>query len=210
MVVYPTIYSCVLDEENPVNETAKNEPVKIAAIIGSLRVASANRLVFEAATRLIEPGVELVEIDIGDVPLFNADIEADGDPESVAALKLAVDAADGLIVFTPEYNRSIPAVTKNAIDWLSRGPGDSALSMATVGIVAATPGRNDAPGARAHLAASVGAVTKHFHEPTLGISSITRKVTDGVLTDEETARELAGWLAGFVAVVKARRDVAQS
>lgn len=183
------------------------ESVNLVGIVGSLRADSFNRAVFRSAQSLVGPGVELSEASLRDVPLYDADIEAQGDPPAVVTLKRQVSAADGLIVFTPEYNRSVPAVTKNAIDWLSRLPGESVLSQATVGIVAATPGRHEAEGSRTHLAQSVGANTDRLFDPSLGISSVAQKLTDGSLTDEATIQLLAGWLAAFVSyVVEGRAD----
>jgi NAD(P)H-dependent FMN reductase len=116
-------------------------------------------------------------------------------------LKQKVDAADGLVVFTSEYNRSVPAVTKSAIDWLSRVPGDSVLSRTTVGIVAATSGRHDASGVRTHLSSAVSANTQQLYGETLGIASISSKLADGQLTDEETRQQLAEWLDKFASYI---------
>ena len=172
--------------------------LRIRAIIGSLRRESINRAVFRTAAELAEGRAELTEIDLASVPLSNGDVEADGDPPPVAALKSAVGEADGLVLFTPEYNRSMPAVTKNAIDWLSRFPGESVLSTARVGIVASTAGRHDAPGVRADLAKTVSVVTPMLHEPTLGLGWMTSKVDNGLVVDDEARTELAGWLDGFI------------
>ena len=124
------------------------ESVNLVGIVGSLRADSFNRAVFRSAQSLVWPGVELSEASLRDVELYDADIEAQGDPPAVVTLKGQVSAADGLIVFTPEYNRGVPAVTKNAIDWLSRLPRESVLSRSTVGIVAATPGQLRCGGTR--------------------------------------------------------------
>jgi len=174
------------------------EPLRIVGIVGSLRAVSFNRMMFDAAVDLLGPGAELTEVAIRDVPLYNGDVEAEGDPASVAALKESVERADGLIVFTPEFNRGAPAVTKNAIDWLSRMPRQSVLTRATVGLVAATVGGHEANGVRQHLADSIGANTRTFYPTTLGLGSIADKVTDGRLTDPVARSALAGWLAGFV------------
>lgn len=177
-------------------------PIRLAGIVGSLRSDSSTRAVFRAAAELVGADVELVEVPLADVPLYDGDVEAEGDPAAVVGLKGAIDAADGLIVFTPEYNRSVPAVTKNAIDWLSRPPGDSVLSRAAVGIVAATPGGHDAQGVRSHLSASIAANTDRFHESTHGIASVAAKLIDGRLVDPEARTDLETWLAGFVAEVR--------
>lgn len=173
------------------------EPINLVAIIGSLRQESFNRTLFEATVGLCGPDVQLAEAPIRDVPLYNGDVEAAGDPLSVVQLRIAVEEADGLVVFTPEYNRGVPAVTKNAIDWLSRTRGDSVLARASVGIIAATPGGHDASGVRTHLSASIGANTKRFYEATLGISSIADKVSSGSFVDDTTRDQVATWIGNF-------------
>jgi chromate reductase len=183
-----------------------DQPIELVAIIGSLRADSFNRSIFRTAQDLVGDGMTLTEVSLAEVPLYNGDVEAEGDPESVASLKAAVDAADGLIVFTPEYNRSVPAVTKNAIDWLSRMPGNSALSRAVVGVVAATPGGHEVAGVRGHLAASIGANTKTFYETSLGIPTAHEAITDGVVSDPAVREQLKAWLDNFVEFVAAQRS----
>jgi len=187
-----------------------DQPINLVAIIGSLRAESFNRSIFRAAQDLVGQGVTLTEVSLTDVPLYNGDVESEGDPEPVVALKSAVDGSDGLIIFTPEYNRSTPAVTKNAIDWLSRKPGNSALSRATVGIVGASPGRHEVNGVRSHLAASIGSNTKMFYETSLGIGSVHEALTDGKISDPEVRARLESWLTGFVEFVRQTRKMTRS
>lgn len=182
--------------------------IKLVAIVGSLRQQSFSRAVFNAATALSPANVELAEASVREIPLYDGDLEDEGDPTAVIELRRLVDEADGLIVFTPEYNRSVPAVTKNAIDWLSRYPGDSALSRAAVGIVASTPGRHDAAGVREHLSTAIRANTTQIFEDTLGIASISHKLDDaGALTNPETKERLAAWISDFATHVRAQKDV---
>lgn len=177
-------------------------PISLVGIIGSLRAESANRALFATATELVPAGVTLVEAPIVDVPLYNGDVEAAGDPPAVAALKAAVSGADGVIFFTPEYNRSIPAVTKNALDWASRVPGDSAIGGKPVGIVGASPGRHDVAGVRAALSETVaGAMARPFDE-SLGLGGIFGLIEDGRVTDEATRASLAEFLARFADFVR--------
>ena len=178
------------------------EPLRVVGIVGSLRALSFSRIMFDAATELIGEQAELTEVSIRDLPLYDGDIEVAGDPPSVTALKESVDSADGLIVFSPEYNRGAPAVTKNAIDWLSRMPRQSVLTRATVGVVATTVGGHEAAGVRRHLTDSIGANTTRFYATTIGFGSIADKVDDGRLTDAESRSMLKTWLAGFVAHVR--------
>jgi chromate reductase len=113
---------------------------KIAVIVGSLRRESLNS---KLASALAELGAGFASFDIlslGDVPMFNQDLEDDV-PTPVLRLRENVRAADALLFLTPEYNRSIPAVMKNAVDWCSRPTGKGVLS----GKPAATGGMS--PGA---------------------------------------------------------------
>ena len=179
-------------------DTTSVNPINLVAIIGSLRAGSFNRMVFNAAAGALPDGVSLTEIPIGDVPLYNGDVEDAGDPTAVTALKETVDAADGLVIFTPEYNRSIPAVTKNAIDWLSRMPGQGPMSRAVVGCVAATRGKHDCSGVRGHLHDSLGGITKSLHDPSLGLGSAGHIFDEsGALSDADTEAALSDWFAGF-------------
>ena len=174
-------------------------PLSLVAIVGSLRQQSFNRAVFRAAVELGsgELALTIAELDLREVPLYNGDVEAAGDPPAVTALKEGVTASDGLIIFTPEYNLSVPAVTKNAIDWLSRMPGESALTTATVGVVAGTVGNHEAAGVQSHLSHTLNRIAGHFHPETIGLGSLRHGVTDGDLTDPEARARLATWLEGF-------------
>ncbi|MGF6176476.1 NADPH-dependent FMN reductase [Ensifer sp. 4252] len=101
--------------------------VKILGISGSLRKVSFNTGLMKAAAADRPDGVEFETATLHGIPLYDGDVEAkDGIPKAVTALKRMVMAADGVILFTPEYNNSMPGVFKNAIDWLSRPSADIA------------------------------------------------------------------------------------
>jgi chromate reductase, NAD(P)H dehydrogenase (quinone) len=97
---------------------------KLLGISGSLRRGSYNSMLLRAATQLMPPDSTLDVATIRGIPLYDADVEAQGFPPTVTQLKEAVAGADGVLLVTPEYNNSIPGVFKNAIDWLSRPPAD--------------------------------------------------------------------------------------
>jgi chromate reductase, NAD(P)H dehydrogenase (quinone) len=93
--------------------------MKILAISGSLRAASHNKAVLEAARRLAPPGITIELFDgIGKLPFFNSGFEAGNFPEEVAAFRKIIAAADGLLISSPEYARDVSGVMKNALDWL--------------------------------------------------------------------------------------------
>ena len=114
--------------------------MRLLGIAGSLREGSYNRGLLRAARGLAPDGVELEEHDLGGLPFYDGDVEAAGDPESVTELKDAIRRADGLVIATPEYNRGIPGVLKNAIDWASRPALASPLASKPVAIMGATTG----------------------------------------------------------------------
>lgn len=117
--------------------------ISLIGISGSLRRDSLNSRLLLAAQRLCPDGTTLDIHSIEAVPLYNFDVEkADGIPETVAAIKDAIAAADGLLIATPEYNGSMPGVLKNAIDWLSRPADDipRVFRDKCLAIVGATPG----------------------------------------------------------------------
>ena len=128
--------------------------VTILALVGSLRAASINRKMAELAAAVAPHGVTVEVIKgLGEVPFYNDDIDpatgAVGQaPAPVAALRAAAARADAALVVTPEYNGSIPAVLKNAIDWLSRPYGDGALKGKPLAVIGGTMGRDG--GVRAH------------------------------------------------------------
>ena len=178
-------------------ERVINAPkLRVAAVVGSLRTDSVNGAVLRAVVARDPSHVEIKPFDLADIPLYNGDVEDLGDPVAFAALKRTVAEADGLIIVTPEYNHSVPAVTKNAVDWLSRPHRTNSLVDEPVGIVAATTGRHDAAGARDHLSVAVGAVTQNIFPESLGISTVRSSMDEGELTDPETLSTLAEWLNG--------------
>ncbi|MEU6368821.1 NADPH-dependent FMN reductase [Streptomyces sp. NPDC046931] len=111
--------------------------VRILALVGSLRAGSHNRQLAEAAVKHAPAGVEVVLHEgLGQVPFYNEDIDVEGSvPEAATALRTAAAQADALLLFSPEYNGTIPAVLKNAIDWLSRPYGAGALTGKPVAVV---------------------------------------------------------------------------
>jgi NAD(P)H-dependent FMN reductase len=115
---------------------------KVLALVGSLRAASINRQIAELATDVAPDGVAVTIFEgLGDLPFYNEDIDNDADvPAAVAALRSAAADADAALVVTPEYNGSIPAVIKNAIDWLSRPFGNGALKGKPLAVIGGSMG----------------------------------------------------------------------
>ena len=114
----------------------------VLVLVGSLRTASINRQIAELAAEVAPHGVAVtVYPGLGDLPFYNEDIDTEDAPAPVAALRAAAGRADAALVVTPEYNGSIPGVLKNAIDWLSRPFGDSALKGKPLAVIGSAAGR---------------------------------------------------------------------
>src|SRR5271156_1740356 len=121
--------------------------IKVLALVGSLRAASINRQIAELAAEVAPDGVTVTVFEgLGELPFYNEEIDpavgAEGDePAPVAALRAAAADADAALVVTPEYNGSIPAVVKNAIDWLSRPFGNGALKDKPLAVIGGAMGQ---------------------------------------------------------------------
>ncbi|MHA7651437.1 NAD(P)H-dependent oxidoreductase [Mycobacterium sp. ML4] len=122
--------------------------VKILALVGSLRRASVNRQIAELAAEVAPQGVTVTVFDgLGELPFYNEDIddamntELDQAPAQAVALRAAAADAHAALVVTPEYNGTIPAVIKNAIDWLSRPFGNGALKDKPLAVIGGSMGR---------------------------------------------------------------------
>jgi chromate reductase len=131
--------------------TGHSRPLSFLGNAGSLRAASYNRGLIRAAIDLARPGTTVTAWELGEIPLFNADVEALGDPPPVAAFKAAINGADALVIATPEYNHCVPGVLKNAIDWASRPARRSVLTNKPVAVLGASTGRGGTARAQAHL-----------------------------------------------------------
>ncbi|OSC39204.1 NAD(P)H-dependent oxidoreductase [Mycobacterium decipiens] len=117
--------------------------IKVLALVGSLRAASLNRQIAELAATVAPDGVTVAVFEgLADLPFYNEDIDtAIRVPASVTALREAAADAHATLVVTPEYNGSIPAVIKNAIDWLSRPFGNGALKDKPLAVIGGAAGR---------------------------------------------------------------------
>jgi chromate reductase len=165
--------------------------VKVCGIAGSLRRSSYNRSLLRAAVELAPERMTITIFDrLGDIPLYDADVEARDDPEPVVALKSAIREADALLIATPEYNYGLPGVVKNAIDWASRPPSGSVLIGKPAALLGASPARTGT--ARAQLAlrqSLVSTQTPVLPGPEVLVGEAQKKFAeDGTLSDEQTRK----------------------
>lgn len=126
----------------------------IAVLIGSLRAGSLNRMAAKALATLAPDRLRLDIVEIGHLPLYNQDFDADP-PQSWAEFRDRIRSADGVLFVTPEYNRSVPPALKNAIDIGSRPYGASAWGGKPAGVVSVSPGAIGGFGANHHLRQSL-------------------------------------------------------
>src|SRR6202158_3243465 len=132
-----------------------DKPMDVCVVVGSLRKASFNRMLANALTSLAPSSLKLDIVEIGQLPLYNEDIETDPTPAPWTAFRRRVKAADAVLFVTPEYNRSVPAVLKNALDVGSRPYGSSVWDCKPGAIVSGSPGAIGAFGANHHLRQSL-------------------------------------------------------
>jgi chromate reductase len=178
--------------------------LSILAFAGSLRRDSYNRALLRAAAELAPDGMAIEIFDLAEVPLYNGDVEAEGDPAAVACLKRAIAAADGVLMATPEYNHGVPAVMKNAVDCASRPPRSAPLGGKPVGIVGASPGITGSARGQSQLRQAFEFTNSYcMPQPELLMFKAHEKFDpEGRLTDASTREHLARYLTAFAAWVR--------
>ena len=179
----------------------------VCGIAGSLRAGSYNRALLRAAQELLPEGMELRLFDrLRDIPPYDGDVEAKGMPEPVLALKEAIASADAVLVTTPEYNHSVPGVLKNAVDWASRPPGQSAFRGKTVAVMGASTGNVGTARAQVDLRTILAANgARLLPGPEMLVARAQERFDgDGRLTDERTRKLLRTLLEALGAAAPRR------
>lgn len=177
----------------------------VLALTGSLRKLSYNRALVSAAVELAPPGMRIVPFDrLGELPLYNADLDVQDGPEPVEALKAAIRGANALLFSTPEYNYGIPAPLKNAVDWASRPPTTTPLKSKPALIIGASTGAGGTVRAQAALRqAFVFTQTYPLSGPEFALGNCADKFDSTLrLRDEKTRAFLASRLAAFMEYAK--------
>jgi len=168
------------------------DTIKILGIVGSLRKESFNKKLMNAVKELAPEGVVFEIGEIGNLPLFDQDMELTAYPAAAQVLKDKMKAADGILIVTPEYGRSIPGVLKNALDWTSRPYGTSAWPRKVVAAMGATGGNVGTALAQAHLRQILLFSGSHvMGQPEFYLTEVAKKFdAAGVLTDEPTKEHI--------------------
>lgn len=178
---------------------------KIAVVIGSLRKDSLNRKLALAIAHLAPEDFTFEHLRIDDLPLYNQD--HDGNPSAeVRRLKTEIAAADGVLFVTPEYNRSIPGVLKNALDNASRPYGQSAWAGKPAAVVGVSVGPIGSAAAQQHLRP----ILAYLDMPTMNQPEVYIQNKEGLFDDkghiaEGSKQFLQGWVDKYVAWVKSHK-----
>lgn len=176
--------------------------MNIAVIVGSLRRDSLNRKLAHALFKLAPADFTFKELAIGDLPLYNQD-DDDGPAASVKRFKSEITAAHGLLFLTPEYNRSIPGVLKNALDHGSRPYGQSAWAGKPAGVIGISVGAAGTALAQQHLRN----ILAYLDVPTLGQPEAFLQMKEGLFEADgsigPTSRKfLQGWMDRYAAWIR--------
>ena len=176
---------------------------RIAVLVGSLRKDSYNQKLALALAHLAPEDFTFEHLRIDDLPLYNQDEDGNQSP-AVKRLKTEIAAAQGLLFVTPEYNRSIPGVLKNAIDHASRPYGQSAWGGKPAGVLGVSVGAIGTALAQQHLRN----ILAYLDVPTMGAPEVFLQAKDDLFDDkghignEGSKKFLQGWMDKYVAWVK--------
>ncbi|HEX5958535.1 MAG TPA: NADPH-dependent FMN reductase [Hyphomicrobiaceae bacterium] len=180
-------------------------PLNLVTLLGSLRKASFNAIIARTLPELAPEDVAITPLPtIGDLPIYDADLQAQGIPPKVVAMGEAIRAADGVIIVTPEYNYSIPGGLKNAIDWISRLQPQP-FARKPVALQSASPGGLGGARAQYHLRqVMVQLDALVLNKPEVIVREVSAKVdaNAGSLTDPTTRDVIASQLLAFAGFVR--------
>jgi len=174
--------------------------VKILGMSGSLRRGSYNKAALRAALDLLPVGAELKIIDLAPIPFFNEDLEGQTLPEAVLELASGVQAADALLLVTPEYNYAVPPVLKNAIDWISRQSTGAFVMEKPAALMSASTGMFGGVRAQYHLRQTcVACNIMTLNRPEVFISQAQNKFDQNLrLSDDFTRNAIKNLLQALV------------
>lgn len=177
----------------------------VVVLIGSLRKAAFSRKTAQVLMELAPPALQMELVEIGDLPLYNQDLDPGPEgnpqnpPETWANFRQRIKKADAILFVTPEYNRSVPAALKNAVDVGSRPPKDNVWTQKPAAVVSVTPGSLGAFGANHHLRQSLMAVNlRVLPQPEIYLAGAGKLFDEnGKLLNDQTRELLAKFMTAF-------------
>lgn len=180
-----------------------DKPLDIAVLVGSLRKDSLNRKTAFALAELAPAAIRLEQVDIGQLAMYNQDLD-DAPPAEWTAFRERIAKADGVLFVTPEYNRSVPGALKNAIDIGSRPYGHSAWQGKPGGVVTVSPGAIGGFGANHHLRQMLVFLDVHpLQQPEAYLGGASKWFgDDGKLQDESARKFLQTFINAYAAWVQ--------
>ncbi len=175
---------------------SRESVLKVLGLSGSLRAASFSTALLEALDREGLPNLSLSLKTLGDIPLYNEDLDTYPALPTVARLRADVAASDGVVIATPEYNHGLPGVLKNALDWASRPAFESCFRGKPVLIITSAPGNTGGVRAQYQLRETLISTQAHIVPGReIALANIADRIRDGRFADQETPRVLARGLS---------------
>ena len=187
------------------------KPMNVCVLVGSLRKASFNGMLANALISLAPSSMKLDIVEIGQLPLYNEDLETDPPPAQWTAFRQHVKAADAVLFVTPEYNRSVPAALKNALDVGSRPYGSSVWDRKPGAVVSSSPGAIGGFGANHHLRQSLVFLNvPTMQQPEAYVSHVNNLFDEhGKLVSDGTGKFLQQFMQAFANWVEKIRSQGQ-
>ena len=178
-------------------------PLKIAVLVGSARMGSLNQALAGALERMAGERMVFDLLPIRELPVYCGDLESDP-PEGLWDIKARIEASDGVLFVSPEHNRSVTALMKNAIDWSSRPAGNNSLRGKRAAVCGASPGTRGADMSQMHLRQIVIALALEMMPQPEGYTHMTAEsvTAEGDLASEADRRRLGRFLDAFEAWVR--------
>lgn len=181
---------------------------RILGISGSLRKESFSTAILRTAGKVIAEEADFGLLPLGDVPLYNQDLDTGTPPDAVADLRRRIAAADGLVIATPEYNYGMPGVLKNALDWASRPYGQSKLTGKPVLTLSSSPAFTGGVRAQAQLNETLlSNAALLVLRPQIVVGLVMQKISNGELVDEQSVEFLRAGLNDLLRDIRRKASV---
>lgn len=179
------------------------DTLRLLGFAGSLRKASFNHQLLSLCGSLLPQNTEMNLIELNDIPLYNADVETQGFPNSVKTLKENITQAQGILIASTEYNYSVSGVLKNALDWISRPPNEIPLEKKPCAIISASSSRFGGARSQQHLRQILSALGAYvMPQPELYIPHAQKVFIESEPIDEKSKTRIQSFLKAFTEFVQ--------